>query len=168
MLPAADYRDDWYGEKGRAWYKFVRNSDGEPEDFPETDSLAGTKKRLDSLVNKEVTRVGSKNVFLGGSSQGCAAAFHCFASSSDTLGGFLGVRGTFLEETPASRGDTDRPVLVFYGELDDVIPPESTLTQAKRFRDLYDIETICVPDVGHDFGNEEIGCIDTFLRAVTS
>lgn len=74
--------------------------------------LAESSQYIQSILNRELETIPSKNIVLGGLSQGCAMALSILLSLEFPLGGFVGMSGW----------------LPFRNDIDEIIRPESTET----------------------------------------
>lgn len=93
-------------------------------------------------------------------------AFHVLATTDLKLGGFIGIRGTVLSDTPVT-SCPKVPVVFFYGTEDEVITPEETQSGASRISGAYDVTIIPCHGCGHDdFWDKELDLVDTFLTSV--
>lgn len=98
--------------------------DGEDE---EQEALMDAIDFIGTIVEQEAALIGSKNVILGGISQGCASAIHALLDKAIPLGGFLGLSswlplydelgGLYSFPNPA----VDTPVMLQHCKNDDVI-----------------------------------------------
>lgn len=150
---------------------FDMHSTEDPHKQENEQDLHPSIKRIQDLVAKEVTIVGSRNVVLAGISQGCATAIHALLSDNARLGGFLGLC-SWLPQADAitkkvTREAKETPVLLCHSQDDEVI-------DVRFGRELKDtlvamgmaVEWKEYPDGGH-WVNEPLGVDDivSFLKA---
>jgi len=164
ICPNAPFMETWYDtSKCSSWYFFQVDEDRWQQDLPEKESLISSQKYISGIIKQECDLVGENNVFLGGSSQGCGMAFHCYASSEFQLGGFLGIRGMILEETSITH-KLNGSAIFHYGDQDDVIEPNQTCESVFRLKGYMNYSLKKHKGVDHDFGDIEIKCILNFLK----
>lgn len=79
--------------------------------------LADSAKYIQSILNRELDTIPSKNIILGGLSQGCAMALPVLLSLKFPLGGFVGMSGW----------------LPFRNDIDEIILPQGSAGDAAPF-----------------------------------
>ena len=81
---------------------------------------------------------GSKNVFIGGFSQGCAVSLASFLLYKGMLGGVVGLSGCQAAELDWTKIDllikTKTPLFLYHGEDDPVVPEELAIHSYEMFR----------------------------------
>ncbi|CZT19341.1 uncharacterized protein RCC_05189 [Ramularia collo-cygni] len=101
IFPTARKRHARWYDNGALLHQWF---DGVPIDFQDAGmspeqrdwQLEGLKEScafLEGIVREEVERVGARNVFVGGLSQGCAMGLQFLLSYEGELGGFVGMSG---------------------------------------------------------------------------
>merc|ERR1712187_322660 len=95
VLPSAPRRKitAYHGEENLAWYDYLVDNDGECEDDLPMEEVEEQCRRIHALLDAEVAKVGAKNVFLGGASQGCGVAMHAGMTYPGELGALVGTMG---------------------------------------------------------------------------
>jgi len=146
------------GQEYHSWYNYLTDHHGDAADDLCEESLWLTRQRLNILVAREASRmVGYNHVFLGGASQGCAAAFDVFARHHRELGGFLGLVGHPLSSTPVSRSrQLDTPCWFFNGSEDRFMKLHWVRPAIGRLRQAgwKQVHTVVTKGVQHDYSTE--------------
>lgn len=130
------------------WFDVHTFDDVTEREDTQMEGLRETAAVVHALLDEEVARVGSHNLFLGGSSQGGSMGMYSLLSYQPEggplggfvdLGGWLPCRNSFEDVAAFSMGETglDMPslgsalssntrtdVLIAHGENDEVIPEE--------------------------------------------
>merc|ERR1711963_1294713 len=122
ILPSAPMKSisAYGGEDEYSWYDYITDHDGELEDELSNTDLEEQCKRIHALLDAEAARVGARNVFLGGASQGCGVALHAGLTYPGELGGIVGTMGHVLTCTPVTPEFVARKIPVScYCGLDD-------------------------------------------------
>jgi len=124
------------GQRDRAWYDYVTDYDGAAEDELGEETLAATRQRIGAIVDEEADLVGGHDrVLLGGTSQGCCAAFDTFARHKQQLAGFVGVVGHPLSTTlVADSAQRNVPCGFCNGRNDDYMRLEWVSPAVQRLR----------------------------------
>lgn len=128
LIPFAPKRriTAYHGEEDHAWHDYITDEEGEKEDEYPMQDVAEQTARIHAILDKEAERVGSKNVFLGGASQGCGMAMHVGLTYPKPLGGLIGTMGHVLTPTPITAEWLSHkvPVYVYIGLADTTMPWE--------------------------------------------
>eukprot|EP00933_Yihiella_yeosuensis_P078463 TRINITY_DN8997_c1_g1_i1.p1 TRINITY_DN8997_c1_g1~~TRINITY_DN8997_c1_g1_i1.p1 ORF type:complete len:301 (+),score=65.37 TRINITY_DN8997_c1_g1_i1:67-903(+) len=105
VLPTARRLQQPWGPTGTAWHGYVSADSNQVGD---TTSLDETRYRLAKIIQDEIStlRGGAEKVFLGGFSQGCAAALDVYLREGSKLGlgGFVGSVGFVPSDKLGFRG----------------------------------------------------------------
>jgi predicted esterase len=159
-----------------AWYDYLTNHNGKAEDLVDEKTMKKTVKRVHTLVRQEAKKVGNKNVFLGGISQGCGTALHCAASIPEpyAIGGFFGMLGHVLSDTclDGLAGKSRSPIclgpmMFFNHESDKVMRlPWVGETFARLAADKVPRVRLFMKDGVHEYCDEENVYIAEFLSTV--
>lgn len=101
ILPHAPKRPVTYcdGEIDNAWFDYkVEKFCNNPDEW-NLAHLEDQVARILRIIDREVAAVGAKNVFLGGTSQGCLTGLDAYMKCKHELGGFVGTVGALLSTT---------------------------------------------------------------------
>jgi len=154
------------GDENHAWYDYITDHDGEKEDELSMETLEEQTRRIHAILDVEVARVGAKNVFLGGASQGCCTALHVGLTYPGDLGAIIGTMGHLLKCTPVTPEWIARkvPVYNYIGDSDTTMPWEKWVRDTWwRFEDAGG-EVHHHLEPGADHGDKEDGWTHAFLQ----
>lgn len=112
------------GEESSAWYDYLTDFDGEAEDDQPGEHLEEQARRIHAILDAEAAKVGARNVFLGGASQGCCMAMHAALTYERELGGVIGTMGHPLTSSPVTPEwlALKVPVYCYIGLADSTMP----------------------------------------------
>jgi phospholipase/carboxylesterase len=126
ILPSAPKRSitAHKGEENYAWYDYLTDHDGKCEDTQPMEEVEEQSRRIHALLDAEAVKVGARNVFLGGASQGCCQALHAGLTYPGELGAIIGCMGHVLSPTPITPEWVARqvPVYCYIGLKDTTMP----------------------------------------------
>lgn len=123
------------GRRFPAWYDYLTDQNGSVEDMVDGVTLRRTRGQLSALIDKEAARFedqGHRRVLVGGSSQGCCAAFDAYARHHQRLGGFVGLVGHPLAVTPLTDSLQNLDPCFFFNGADDTYARWSWVEPAIR------------------------------------
>lgn len=156
------------GKEEHSWYDYLTDFDGDQEDEFAEEELEAQQRRIHGILDAEAAKVGGKNVFLGGASQGCGVALHCGLTYEGELGAIVGTMGQLLTRTEVTPEWVARkvPVFVYIGLADSMMPWDKWVGQTwARLEDAgADIRIEKEPGVDH--GEAEDGWTRNFLQTV--
>lgn len=150
----------------RAWY------DVRSDKIDDNEDRAGTRETAAriSLLIKDVEKAGipRSRIFLGGFSQGAAAALYAGLREEEpvagivALSGYLPLAGTlFSEITPAGR---KTPVFMAHGLFDSVISPLTAKRSAQVIQEINPDFRWLPFDMDHEICQDELAALAQFLR----
>jgi predicted esterase len=126
LLPSAPCRPitAHNSEEELAWHDYLTDNDGEAEDELPKEELEEQTRRIHAILEEEIAKVGARNVFLGGASQGCGMAIHAGLTFPGELGGLIGTMGHVLTSTPITPEWVSQkvPVYCYIGMADTTMP----------------------------------------------
>jgi len=142
-----------------SWYDYLTDRNGSAEDDLAEVSLEETRRRITALVDAEAKLLGGHyKVFLGGSSQGCGAAFDVFARHGQRLGGFVGLVGHPLSITPVvESAQREVPCYFFNGSADPYMRIDWVRLALERLSQTAGwshVRTVEAAGVKHDLGED--------------
>lgn len=181
VLPTAERLQQPWGDCETSWYGYShprRNHVGNPA------TLRATRARLRDLLLAEVRRLGGEasRLFLGGSSQGCAAALDVYLREAPRLGlgGFVGSTGFVPLESLGFRGagaalqrlaadaeQARRPVWIQCATDDSRLVPWENLVRPSLRRAEGRLPGLAVREVagrGHAIEDWEGHIVNDFMR----
>ena len=150
----------------RAWYD-VRSD--KIDDNEDRAGIRETAARI-SLLITDVEKAGipRSRIFLGGFSQGAAAALYAGLREEEpvagivALSGYLPLAGTlFSEITPAGR---KTPVFMAHGLFDSVISPLTAKRSAQVIQEINPDFRWLPFDMDHEICQDELAALAQFLR----
>jgi len=112
-------------EAVHSWYDFFDGECNSADDKPDLNSLRASCNEIHDIIQSEGNLVGLENVFVGGVSQGCCAAFHAVATCpTGPIGGFYGSIGHVMPCTPIEnlKNTVHGPIIFYCGTDDEVYP----------------------------------------------
>ena len=75
------------------WFDIASLEDPTSRGETQSQGLAESAQELRAILGREIQTVSSKNIILGGISQGCAMALFLLLSLESPIGGFVGLSG---------------------------------------------------------------------------
>jgi predicted esterase len=158
------------GYRMPAWYDIYNlgpNRDLINDKQDEKGILESSEKILE-LVDAEAAKVGYKNVFIGGFSQGAAMSMFTAMRCQHELGGVIAASGYAL--LPA-QGDANihtktTPMLVYHGVMDPVVPVAGARLSQEHFK-RHGVTNIEYHEEGrlqHSLSQQELGMMAQFLQ----
>ncbi|CAD8193178.1 unnamed protein product [Paramecium pentaurelia] len=96
------------------------------------EEIEDSKKMITSYIDQEAKLVSSKNVFIGGFSQGCCMALETGLSYPQQLGGIVGLSGYLFPTTQINDTQKETPLMLVHGEQDQMIPCELSKKSYQR------------------------------------
>lgn len=121
------------------WFDIASLDDPSKRRDVQLQGLAESSQYIRSILNRELETIPSKNIVLGGLSQGCAAGLGILLSLEFPLGGFVGMSGW----------------LPFCNDIDDIVRSDSTETNNED-NDVFSFEEVD--------GSEDLGPIITAIN----
>ena len=140
-------------ETGFQWFDLMDQT----KDEILTKSLVAEIK-LNKLIDevKDNLNLKSKNIILGGFSQGCMISIQTGLKRTDKIKAIIGYSGKIISTDHLSKNINSRPeVILMHGDKDEVVPIESFL-EAKEFfsENNYSIETKIFKNCEHRIPQE--------------
>lgn len=166
ILPHAPKRAVTYcdGELDNAWFDYkVEKFTNNPEEWS-LEHLEEQVARILRIVDREVAAVGAKNVFLGGTSQGCLTGLDAYMKCKHELGGFVGTVGALLSTTEVV--ERSGVVHLISGWWDDVHPLTLCRQSYARLAHLPGVQFFEEPMDHYDGCGREAEFIRGFLAKV--
>lgn len=113
-----------HGYQMRAWYDIVSL---EIDNHMDETGMLHSQHSINQLIAHENSRgIPSKNIIIGGFSQGAVIAYLTALSHSETLGGLLALSGylPFAEKLTqeATEQTKNMPIFIGHGNIDPVVP----------------------------------------------
>ncbi|CAD8108208.1 unnamed protein product [Paramecium sonneborni] len=148
------------GMKCTSWFDIkVLKTDSNVEHFSNNfkstvsmEEIEDSRKIITNYLDQEIKLVQSKNVFIGGFSQGCCMALETGLSYSQRLGGIVGLSGYLFPTTQMNDIQKETPILLVHGSQDQMIPCVLSKKSYERLdntkRQLFDHKVI--PQMGHE------------------
>jgi len=167
-------RPRWRLTQFQAWYDYLTHRDGRREDDIDTESLLAIQRALHSVIRNEAAELQGRadRVILGGVSQGCCTALHAALTFPQRLGGFIGIVGHLLKNSPV---DPDGPQasipLHFFHEVEDDVMRWAWVQKGEqRLRDAgFNVHARHVKDPeghGHYIGGIEGRWVRSALQSI--
>ena len=140
-------------ETGFQWFDLMDQT----KDEILTKSLVAEIK-LNKLIDevKDNLNLKSKNIILGGFSQGCMISIQTGLKRTDKIKAIIGYSGRIISTDHLSKNINSRPeVILMHGDKDEVVPIESFL-EAKEFffKNNYSIEAKIFKNCEHRIPQE--------------
>ncbi len=140
-------------ETGFQWFDLMDQT----KDEILTKSLVAEIK-LNKLIDevKDNLNLKSKNIILGGFSQGCMISIQTGLKRTDKIKAIIGYSGKIISTDHLSKNINSRPeVILMHGDKDEVVPIESFL-EAKEFfsENNYSIEATIFKNCEHRIPQE--------------
>ncbi|CAK94547.1 unnamed protein product (macronuclear) [Paramecium tetraurelia] len=128
--------------------QFIQNF----QDTVSMEEIQDSKKIVTNYLDQEVKLVSSKNVFIGGFSQGCCMALETAFSYPQPLGGIVGLSGYLFPTTQINDVQKETPIVLVHGEQDQMIPCNLSKISYQRLdnskRQMFNHHVI--PKMGHE------------------
>jgi phospholipase/carboxylesterase len=131
--------------------------------------IAGVSVGAEDLlgfITAELARLAlpAEAVALMGFSQGAMVALHAGLRRAVPPRAILAFSGSLLDVVPPRAGAAP-PVLLVHGERDEVVPPERSMLAEHALRDAgVPVESLFVPDMGHELGAPGLSAGALFLQ----
>ena len=111
-------------------------------------------KRIQAVLDEEIAKLdnNSKNVFIGGFSQGCAMALHVGLTTKHQLGGVVGLSGFVFTQTEINEENFQNLKIMLCHGLSDMVIPKILAEksyQGKGMLEKENVEWKTIPDLGH-------------------
>ena len=111
-------------------------------------------KRIQAVLDEEIAKLdnNSKNVFIGGFSQGCTMALHIRLTTKHQLGGVVGLSGFVFLQTEINEENLQNLKILLCHGLSDVVIPKMMGEKSYQLRGLLGKENVewkTIPDLGH-------------------
>lgn len=147
------------GTENTAWHDYITDYNGEMEDQLAMEHVEEQTRRIHAIIDAEVALVGSRNVFVGGASQGCGMALHAALTYPGDLGAIIGTMGHVLSCTEVTTEWIARkiPVYNYIGDSDTIMPWEKWVKATwQRLEDAgAEVHTHLEPGVDHAESEEK-------------
>jgi len=161
------------GAEQYAWYDYRTDFEGRREDKLDRRSLRETRDRIFRILDREIALLcgDASKVFLGGASQGCCTALHCALQYPRLLGGFVGVVGHLLSNTPLPVRKRALPIYLYNGLADETMRWSWVRKTYSRFRakQFTNVHIHKEEGIGHErLGGKEREWIVDFLSKMIS
>lgn len=118
------------GMRMRGWYDIVSlgGRSARLDHKEDEKGIQASATLLEELVDSETAVVGSKNVIVGGFSQGAAMSLHVGLKYKEPLAGIIAASGYLLmhKQYPGLLSDANKatPVFAYHGTDDEIVQPE--------------------------------------------
>eukprot|EP00928_Gymnodinium_smaydae_P014378 TRINITY_DN15254_c0_g1_i1.p1 TRINITY_DN15254_c0_g1~~TRINITY_DN15254_c0_g1_i1.p1 ORF type:complete len:812 (-),score=189.45 TRINITY_DN15254_c0_g1_i1:248-2683(-) len=170
ILPSAPVRNitAYGGDSEHSWHDYLTDNDGEMEDEISEEHVEEATRRIHALLDAEVAKVGARNVFLGGASQGCGVALHAALTYPGDLGAFVGTMGQLLKSSPVTPEWVARkvPVFVYNGLADTTMDWEKWVKDTWSRLEEAGADVRIQLDEGVDHAENEDNWLRHFLAEV--
>ena len=126
---------------------------------------------VENIIMAEVMKLGdSKQVFIGGFSQGCAVAMATWMHFGAELGGVWGSSGAWCSVVDWSKIDVaskkKTPITLYHGAADDLITLEmAQISQAfLKTKGIDHFQDIAEEGLGHSFSGQQVMLLKMFFE----
>ena len=150
------------------WYNIYQLTGTGKED---EEGILKTRQVIRTMIQKEMDKgVLSKNIFIGGFSQGAVMALFTGLTSSIELGGIIALSGylPIREYTMRQQLNDKIPIFMAHGKQDDVIPYRFSQLSKKALLSLNLPLTYKDYDMGHSALPEELDDVKQWLQSISS
>lgn len=109
--------------------------------------LTESLERARDIIEEEIRIVGgdSRNVYLGGNSQGCAMGLHLALTYDKPIAGFLGFIGFRLAKTEAKETNKNMPIFLGLDELDPIVPLKFSMNSFGEMKEWKNVTIMSDP-----------------------
>lgn len=169
VVPTAKYRpiSFWSGHEATSWVDYWSDNNGEREDDICPQSVAESRKRIHSIIDREIQLLGDKagKVFVGGTSQGAIMALESALSYPRVVGGVVACVGHLHSTTKVPARKRNLPIYLYNGLSDRIMSWPWVRKGYGRFDEAgyKNVHSYVMDGVGHHMADVEGVWIIDFL-----
>jgi len=154
------------GMEMQAWYDILGMDRILQSD---TKGIKASTLLINDLLDMESKVVGSKNVLIGGFSQGGAMAIHNGLAYSSPLAAIVSCSGYLIEQneypTRINKENLKTPVLAYHGDSDPMVPVQFATGGYNLLKKHgANVEIITEDDLEHSMSPKELRHLVTFFK----
>lgn len=145
-----------------AWYDILDMSHPRMVNW---DTVDASLAHIEAMIKNE----SASKIVLAGFSQGGAMALHVGLRNQESIVGILAMSGYLLEDDghPCPGKETDLPIGIFHGEMDDVVPAIAARQSIKTLESKkYEPSSKFYPGLPHSVSMDEIEDVFSWLKKV--
>ncbi|CDW78472.1 phospholipase carboxylesterase family protein [Stylonychia lemnae] len=160
-----------------SWYDISNIRGGRPKSMDELYPKYNQEQLMESVdivtkhIESEIKLVGqSKQIFLGGFSQGCALALATFLKYDKLLGGIIGLSGMNalkfdLNNAPLYEEKKNTPIFLYHGEADNMINYHvAQLSYKEVFDQKFNANLTLESGMEHTLSEKELRLLQKFIH----